>query len=380
MSYRWKAIFGEAMSIVTHKPSQYAKDITLRYPLVSTFEAKKLRISLDNFTGKEDVTFSSVTVGKAIHGQDVDESTICDLTFDGHREWTLKPGQQKYSDPLEYEINKGEVLIISMYFKDFTHLRSGVYAQGPFSKGYFGEGDFTHTGIMDHSLSMKTPWIFFLNEVDVYTDYGHVLTCYGDSITSQDWPDYLQKIMFERDEDVSVIRRAVSGTRILREYSCVQYEAYGLSGKHRFPHEMNVAGSDTVIILQGINDIIHPVGIKKNEFRPWSDMPTCQDLIDGLKEYIDYAKSLGMKVYVGTLIPFGGWRTYADFRENIRLEFNEWIRNCEDLDGVIDFDQALKDEENEHYMKPIYDSGDHLHPSKKGYQKMAQTAYESIKK
>ena len=33
MEKEYKAIFGQAMSVVTHKPSQYAKNITLRYPM-----------------------------------------------------------------------------------------------------------------------------------------------------------------------------------------------------------------------------------------------------------------------------------------------------------------------------------------------------------
>ena len=37
MEKEFKAIYGQAMSIVTHKPSQYAKNITLRYPMKSTF-------------------------------------------------------------------------------------------------------------------------------------------------------------------------------------------------------------------------------------------------------------------------------------------------------------------------------------------------------
>lgn len=52
MEKEFKAIYGQAMSIVTHKPSQYAKNITLRYPMKSTFKGDKIRICLDNFTGK----------------------------------------------------------------------------------------------------------------------------------------------------------------------------------------------------------------------------------------------------------------------------------------------------------------------------------------
>ena len=377
MEKEYKAIFGQAMSIVTHKPSQYAKNITLRYPFTSTFSGEKIRICLDNFTGKESVTFDSVTIGKIMKGRDLDPTSIQDLTFDGHKGLTLLPGKQAYSDELEIQIEKNATYAVSFYFKDFTHLRCGVYTQGPLSTAFFGEGDFTHSGVMDHTLSMKTSWVYFLSEISVLTDANHkVVTCYGDSITSQDWPDYLQKMMWQNNKDVSVVRKAVSGTRILREYSCVQYEAYGLSGKHRFEHEMHVAGSDTLIILQGINDIIHPVGVESNEFRPWSDLPTSQDLIDGLTKYVEYAHSIGLKVYMGTLIPIEGWRTYADFRENLRNEVNTWIRTTDIVDGVIDFDRDICDG---YKMIDEYDSGDHLHPSSKGYEQMAKTAFEVLK-
>ena len=70
-----------------------------------------------------------------------------------------------------------------------------------------------------------------------------------------------------------------------------------------------------MIIQHGINDIIHPVGEEVNRFRPWSDMPKTQDLIDGVEEiYIKHARKLGLQVWSGTLLPICGWRTYADNR------------------------------------------------------------------
>ena len=378
MEKEYKAIFAQAMSVVTHKPSQYARNITLRYPMTSTFDGDQIRICMDNYTGKEGVIFDSVTVGRVISGRDLDPTSIQEITFNGEKGLELDAGEQCYSDAIDFKVHKGETIAISYYLKSYTHLRCGVFTQGPLSIAYFGEGDFSHAGIMDHDLSMKTPWVFFLSEVAVLTDASNkVITCYGDSITSQDWPDYLQKLMWKNHKNVSVVRKAVSGTRILRQYSCIQYESYGLKGDYRFGHEMHVAGSDTVIILQGINDIIHPVGIEKNEFRPWQDLPSSKDLIDGLRRYIKYAKSIGLKVYVGTLIPIEGWRTYAHFRENLRNEVNAWIRSTDEIDGFIDFD---KDICQEHKMIDAFDSGDHLHPSAKGYEQMAKTAYETLSK
>ena len=42
------------------------------------------------------------------------------------------------------------------------------------------------------------------------------------------------------------------------------------------------------------------------------------------------------------------------------------------IDGCIDFDKALQDPERPDYFLSAYDSGDHLHPSAAGYERMAQ--------
>jgi lysophospholipase L1-like esterase len=198
------------------------------------------------------------------------------------------------------------------------------------------------------------------------------VVCYGDSITAQDWPDYLTlRCAEEGYNHTGIIRRATSGSRILREYSCLTYESYGLMGSNRFHHEVPTDGADAVIIQQGINDIIHPVGEKVNVFRPMSDLPTVEELIDGLKTYIKQARSYGYKVYVGTLLPMGGWRTDAPFRQEMRHAYNDFIRTTDLIDGCIDFDKALRDPENPDWFLPEYDSGDHLHPSAAGYRRMA---------
>jgi lysophospholipase L1-like esterase len=67
----------------------------------------------------------------------------------------------------------------------------------------------------------------------------------------------------------------------------------------------------------------------------------------------------------------GGWRTDAPFRQEMRHAYNEFIRTTDLIDGCIDFDKAVRDPENLDWFKPEYDSGDHLHPSAAGYQRMA---------
>ena len=208
---------------------------------------------------------------------------------------------------------------------------------------------------------------------------SHTILCYGDSITAQDWPDYLSLTLGKHHIlDTAVIRRATSGSRILRQYNCITYDSYGLKGTNRFDHEIPTNGVDTIIIQQGINDIIHPVGVEKNQFRPMSDLPTVDDLIAGMRWYIERARNYNCKVYVGTLLPIFGWRTYAPFREDLKNEFNDWIKSTDEIDGFIDFEAVLKDPQHKEAFRKEYDSGDHLHPSSIAYQKMAECAYEKL--
>ena len=362
---RWVSVWGNAVSVAENRPERYAKDITVRYPIHIPFAGDAVRLTFDNYCGTEPITLNKVTV---LYG-----GRFYPVLFAGERTVTIQAGEKVLSDALTIELLEGEVIQVSFYLKDFTLMRSVVYACGPLSEGLYANGDETETIHIDIDTSRKTHLFYFLSNVSVYTQgENRAIVCYGDSITAQNWPDDLALRCFKEGYNkTAIIRRATSGSRILREYHCLTYESYGLMGSNRFHHEVPTDGADTVIIQQGINDIIHPVGEKVNVFRPMSDLPTVEQLIEGLKEYIAQARSYGYKVYVGTLLPMGGWRTDAPFRQEMRHAYNDFIRTTDLIDGCIDFDKALRDPENPDWFKPEYDSGDHLHPSAAGYRRMA---------
>ena len=362
---RWVSVWGNAVSVAENRPERYAKDITIRYPIHVPFESHAIRLTFDNYCGTEPITLTKTTV---FYG-----GKFYPVQFSGERAVTIPAGERITSDPVEMEIVADEIIQVSFYLGDFTLMRSVVYTCGALSEGLYANGDQTEVADISIEDSRKTHLFYFLCNVAVVTDAeNRALVCYGDSITAQDWPDELALRCFrEGYHKTAIIRRATSGSRILREYHCLTYESYGLSGEHRFDHEVPTTGAEAVIIQQGINDIIHPVGAEVNVFRPMSDLPTIEELIDGLKRYIALAKSYGYKVYVGTLLPMGGWRTDAPFRQEMRHAYNEFIRTTDLIDGCIDFDKALRDPVAPDYFYPEYDSGDHLHPSRKGYERMA---------
>ncbi len=362
---RWVGVWGNAVSVAENRPERYAKDITIRYPIHIPFSGCALRLTFDNYCGTEAITLNKTTVfyGGSFHP----------VSFGGQASVTIGAGETMVSDALPISLNEGEVIQVSFYLQDFTLMRSVVYTCGPLSEGLYANGDQTENSKIDIITSRKTHLCYFLSNVSVLTDpENRAIVCYGDSITAQNWPDDLALRCFtEGYTHTAVIRRATSGSRILRQYDCLTYESYGLSGSNRFSHEVPTDGADTVIIQQGINDIIHPVGESINVFRPMSHLPTVEELIDGLNAYIAQARSFGYRVYVGTLLPMGGWRTDAPFRQEMRHAYNAFIRTTDLIDGCIDFDAALRDPEKPNYFLPEYDSGDHLHPSHAGYQRMA---------
>lgn len=373
-SMHWASVWGNAISIGENRPESYNKNLTFRYPIYSQFGGEAVRLTFDNYCGTEDVSFDKVTV--FIDGK------FYPITFKGNRKVTIPAGKNAVSDELPCTILPQTLIIVSFYFEDFTQLRSAVYTSGPLTEGVYAIGDQTEVDLIPQDIARSTNIIYFLSNVSVLTERkNRTIVCYGDSITAQDWPEYLT-LRCNREEklNTAVIRRAASGTRMLREYNCITYESYGMKGSKRFEHEVPTDGADTVIIQHGINDIIHPVGTEVNPFRPMSDLPTVEELIDCMKYYIALARSYGYKVYVGTLLPIEGWRTYALFREYIRADFNDWIRTTDLIDGCIDFDLAVRDPEHPERFLPIYDSGDHLHPSKAGYKRMADIVPEELLK
>ncbi|MCQ2522652.1 MAG: GDSL-type esterase/lipase family protein [Lachnospiraceae bacterium] len=367
---KWVACYGNAISYTDRKEATFGKNLTLRYPIKMVFDGDQLRFHFSNLTGKEDVRITKAYADKTV------------ITFDGGgKEGVIPAGKEIVSDAIPMGVKAGETLQVSLYFKDYVELTAGTFISGPCSGGQYAYGDYAGEEILPADFTRNTNWYYFLSTIDVHTkEENRAVVCYGDSITAGSWPDYLM-LRCEREgyKNVAIIRRAVSGTRVLRQYDCITYQAYGLKGAIRFPIESEVAGADTLIIQHGINDIIHPVGEEVNKFRPMSDLPTAKELCEGIESlYVKPARELGYQVYSGTLLPIYGWRTYADFREELKNEVNAWLRTADIFDGCIDFDQAVRDAADSKKFADGYDSGDHLHPSEKAYEAMAEAVPEGI--
>ncbi len=78
---KWVTVWGNATSVAEHKVETYAKDVTLRYPLVCAFGGKKVRLHFSNFCGTEAVTLNCVTVAQAAGDREISLQGAKIVTF-----------------------------------------------------------------------------------------------------------------------------------------------------------------------------------------------------------------------------------------------------------------------------------------------------------
>ena len=160
---------------------------------------------------------------------------------------------------------------------------------------------------------------------------------------------------------MAVMNQGLGGNRIL-------HDIRGDSGLRRFDRDVLAQpGVTHTIIMLGTNDLRNRPGKAEEEV-------TAPQMIAGLKQFAVRGQARGIKVIGATLTPFenetflpGAWNPR---REAVRQAVNEWLRKAEGFDAIVDFDRALRDPAHPTQMLPIYDCGDHLHPSDLGYRTM----------
>lgn len=80
----------------------------------------------------------------------------------------------------------------------------------------------------------------------------------------------------------------------------------------------------------------------------------------------------GVKLILGTIIPYEGAAYFRPEGEAARQTVNGWIRTQHEADGVVDFDKVVRDPAQPSRMSKGLQSGDWLHPNDAGYRAMGE--------
>jgi lysophospholipase L1-like esterase len=204
------------------------------------------------------------------------------------------------------------------------------------------------------------------------------VVAFGDSITdganstmdaNHRWPDILAGRLEAAGMKIGVLNAGIGGNRVLHDPAA--NIRFGVNALARFDRDV-LAQPDVkfAIVMEGINDLGHA-----GSSAPASETVSAEDVIFGLKQLVERAHEKGIRVFGATLTPFEGTVFKGYFtpeKETWRKAINEWIRNGKGVDGVIDFDKAVRDTQHPDRILPAYDSGDHLHPGDAGYKAMGE--------
>ena len=356
---------------------------TVRNIVFTSVGGDALRLRLTNSFGSQPVTFDEVDVGVVASGAALAPGSSQGVRFGGRASVTIAPGAEALSDPVRIEVGPLQELAISLFSAGATG--PATYHFNANQANYVASGDAAADATGAPYTTTSAAW-YFVDGVDVLSrppDRAAIVAL-GDSITdgfastvgaNHRWPNFLARRILAGPPGHadSVVDEGISGNRVLNNSPC-----FGVDVQARLDRDvLTQTGAGFVILLEGINDIGFSQLPNTGCSVPNTDVSADQ-IIAGYEQVIGQVHARGLKIFGGTMTPFGGAFYYSAAGEAKRETVNAFVRTSGAFDGVIDFDRALQDPANPLQMLAAYDSGDHLHPNDAGYQAMANAVNLSL--
>ena len=353
---QWTTIFYKRAFVGTYNTNnKEGAGTTVRMPVTLPPNVEKLRVWLRSDREKPAV-LAHLDLIQASETKGAVTGPFIPVLFSGSASVKIDAGQKDIaSDLVETPLAAGRWYLESYYSSD-----TSLYT-------YDSEGGFSARADLrtqpDAKLrQVKGAYVGNVYRVDVFSEAPKPgVICYGDSITQgyqitafsgNRYPDALARLL-----DRPVLNLGVNSDFLISAGAMPQLVD-------------RLKGATQLIFLMGTNDLI---------FGKIKDLASYKKNLGAILSSLK--KSGKYKVYVGTILPAGGFKTFDKdpAKEALRQEINTWIRQDARADGVIDFDAALRDPKNPARLRADYQCGDWVHPSDTGAQKMAETAAAILK-
>ncbi|MGP3928768.1 SGNH/GDSL hydrolase family protein [Nonomuraea sp. KM88] len=347
---------------------------SVRQVVRTTAGGRSVRIRLSNLYGTSPLRVTGATVARAEEGASVKAGSVRHLRFGRSTSLTIPARGQAASDPLPFDVSAMDSLTVTLYFAGTTGPAS--FHSQAYATSYRAAGDH-RTDPSGSAFTQSTHSWYYLSGLDVTggeQGRGSVVT-FGDSITdgfgstndaNNRFSDELAEVFDASGKPRPVLNAGIGGNLVLNDSSW-----YGEKSSARFDRDvLDQPGVDTVVILEGINDI----GFSESDTPTYKPNPVipARELIAGHQRLIKKAHAKGIKVIGATLLPFKGSDHWGDHAATASNELNRWIRTSGEYDAVVDLDRTMASPSDPDLLDPAYDSGDKLHPNDAGYRAMAQ--------
>jgi lysophospholipase L1-like esterase len=351
----------------SNNPPAALSGATLRQIVHVTLGGSQIRVRFSNEFGNGDVVVAAahVAVCKASPvDSTIDTTTDKPLAFAGAASVTIAQGKAVWSDPLDFTLAPLSNLSVTTAF---TTVPSDVTGHpGSRTTSYEQTGSTTvNAANMTAASVMKADHWYVLSGVDVMADASAKgLVILGDSITdgrgsttngNDRWPDDLAKRIqgnAPTASKVGVMNQGIGGNNVVSG-------GLGPTATARYMRDvLGQSGVRWVIVFESVNDL--------------GGGASASSITAAFDSFISMAHAQGLLIYGATVTPFGSNTYYSAANEANRQTVNTYIRSGK-FDGFIDFDAAVKDGSTPPKLQAAYDSGDGLHLTPTGYQKMADT-------
>ena len=365
----WVGTWGTAPQLVERHNNPPAPGLTnnsLREIVQVSIGGKKVRLKLTNEFSTEATEIKAVELAiakTAGSSSEIDEATTVSLTFNGESGVTIPANGTVISDAVNFKMDDRQNVAITIHYGSASPSVSGH--PGSRTTSYLKEGnttDFTGAIRTDHWYSIQTLEVEAPKKVGAIAILGNSITDGRGSTTNEQnrWADVLSRRLLanKATKRVGVLNMGIGG-------NCVLGGGLGPAGVNRYQRDLfGQEGVKWIILFEAVNDL----GYARN------GVQTAERIIEVYKKIIDEAHQKGIRVFGATITPFKGNNYYSEDHEKGRSTINTWIRTTDLLDGVIDFDQAVRNPQDPEAMQAQFlFENDWLHLNAKGYETMGNS-------
>jgi lysophospholipase L1-like esterase len=352
---------------------------TIRQTVRVSVGGGKVRLRLSNEYGARPLVVGAARIALSDEKGNITAGSDKAVLVAGKPGATIPAGAPMLSDPVDLKVDGLTSLSISLYFPEDTGPCT-CHATGV-QNGFVSEaGDFTAKAF---TPAKTIQFRAFISGVDVESATpARSVVILGDSFsdgvcatidTYRRWPDLLAgRLNAKGAKGWGVVNMGISGNRVLGDGA-------GQSALARFDRDvLSATGVKAVVLFEGVNDLgiaygkfEGPLAERFKALAAGSPKPTAEDMIAGYRQLIARAHARGLKVIAATITPYGGAAYFSEEGDAVRQAINTWIRTGKEVDGVLDFDAAIRDPAKPTQIKDGFHAGDHLHGSDAGYAAMA---------
>ncbi len=356
---------------------------TLRQVVNLSVGGDTLRVRLTNADGS-----APLNVGAArIALQDVDASVVPGsdrgLTFNGSTTVVIATGAAVWSDPVQLQVTGLARLAVSLYVPEASNdpLSPASRNQYGLQSTYVAPGDQT-SAVTLADIVTSGEVVYWLSGVDVRAKKGtNVVAFIGDSLT--DGFDALR--LGPKNPFPSVLASRLANRPGANPHSNQQWGLLnvGISGNQVVASSLNtnaqVRFQRDVLQQSGVTHVFMYIGINDIGVPSLFGLPgiPATAIIDGLQSMASQARDAGLTVIGATITPYEGFTLqivgpyFTPEGEAKRQAVNEWIRQTDVFDHVVDFDAVVRENNAPTFIRGDLD-GDGLHFNEAGYNAIGE--------